>query len=270
MRVRLFASGLFSALLPAALLLGGCDCQGSLESDDGGPRADSGPRADGALLDGARGDGSTAPRDGGGGACADLVAVIRDFRADHPDFEAALGSQTGIVQDMLGPDNKPVYAPSGPTSVTAGAAEFDQWYRDIDGVNLHFEIPLPLTETSPGVFVFDDSDFFPIDGMGWGEEVMGHNFHFTTEVHATFVYRGGEVFTFRGDDDVFLFINRRLALDLGGVHGAEMGTVDFDAMAAALGIAVGGTYQFDLFHAERHTSESNFRMETSIDCFQLI
>lgn len=265
MRATFFATGLL-----AVLFLAGCDCQGSLASGDGGSRADGAVLGDGALPDGADGDGAIARRDGGGGACADLVAVIRDFRADHPDFEANLGSQTGIVEDMLGPDGKPVYAPSGPTSVTAGQAEFDQWYRDVDGVNLRFEVPLPLTETTPGVFVFDDSDFFPIDGMGWGEEVMGHNFHFTTEVHATFQYRGGEVFTFRGDDDVFLFINRRLALDLGGVHGAEMGSVDFDAMAGELGISVGGTYDFSLFHAERHTSESNFRMETSIDCFQLI
>ncbi len=250
----------------------GCDCSDDLGSGRDGGGIDGGgdaSRRDGALTDG-------AARDGGGGidggsTCTDLMATIRDFRADHPDFEANIGSMPGLVEDALGSDNKPVYAPAGPTAVTAGQAEFDQWYRDVDGINMRFAIPIPLTETSPGVFVFDDPEFFPIDGMGWpGEELLGHNFHFTTEIHAAFTYRGGEVFTFRGDDDVFLFINGRLALDLGGVHGPEEGTVDFDAMADQLGITAGETYRFDIFHAERHTSESNFRMETSIECFTLI
>jgi fibro-slime domain-containing protein len=183
-------------------------------------------------------------------------------------MEESIGSLMGIVEDRLGPDRLPIYAPDGPTAVTSGAMAFGQWYRDIPGVNQSFLLPIPLTETSPGTFTFDDSDFFPLDGMGWpGEELEGHNFHFTTEIHTSFTYRGGERFTFRGDDDVWIFVNERLALDLGGVHGAEMGTIDFDAQAADLGITPGNTYRFEAFHAERHTSESNFRIETSIDCF---
>jgi fibro-slime domain-containing protein len=47
-----------------------------------------------------------------------------------------------------------------------------------------------------------------------------------------------------------------------------MGSIDFDAQAARLGLTRGQTYRFDVFHAERHTSESNFRMQTSIECFR--
>jgi fibro-slime domain-containing protein len=79
-----------------------------------------------------------------------------------------------------------------------------------------------------------------------------------------FKYNGGEVFTFRGDDDLWVFVNGKLGLDLGGVHGALEGTLDLDANAARLGVTPGNVYALDFFQAERHTSESNFRIETNL------
>jgi fibro-slime domain-containing protein len=231
---------------------------------------DGGGDGGGGDGDGGGGDGDGGGGDGdgdGGEQCGQLTAVLRDFKADHPDFEGALGDDRGLVEVDLGGDGKPVYAPAGASPTVSGAASFDQWYRDVAGVNQRFEQPLALAETSPGVFVFQDDDFFPLDGLGWpGEETGGHNFHFTTELHGTFLYRGGEVFTFTGDDDVFAFVNGKLALDLGGVHAPQSATIDFDAQASELGITTGQVYALDVFHAERHTSQSNFRIETSIDC----
>jgi fibro-slime domain-containing protein len=204
-----------------------------------------------------------------GPPCDVVIATIRDFRDDHPDFESFSGSRetTGLVRDTLGPDDLPVHAASGPTSQTTGPANFDQWYRDA-GVNLAFQVQLPVMRTAGGDLVFDSSAFFPIDGQGFGNQGRANNFHFTTVIRSSFTYRGGERFTFRGDDDVWIFVNRRLALDLGGLHPAVMGSIDFDAQAARLGLTRGQTYRFDVFHAERHTSESNFRMQTSIECFR--
>lgn len=166
---------------------------------------------------------------------------------------------------------------SGPGNGTFGeiqsAATFAQWYTDVPGVNVTIPGQLPLTETAPGsgVYVFDTDAFFPLDnepesfGLTPGQ---AHNYHFTTEIHVKFKYEAGQKFTFRGDDDLWIFVNGKLALDVGGLHQALTGTIDFDLQAADLGITPGNVYQMDIFHAERQTAASNFRIETNISCFE--
>jgi len=195
---------------------------------------------------------------------------VRDFKASHSDFEDFGGDdvQTGIVKSELGADHKPVYAASGATADTSGPDPFAQWYRDVSGTNEAFPISIALAQTQPGLFVYDNSMFFPIDGQGFGNEGRSHNYHFTTEIHTRFKYNGGEVFTFRGDDDLWTFVNGKLAIDLGGLHSPKSQTINFDQRAAELGLTKGETYAMDIFHAERHTVQSNFRIETSIACFQ--
>jgi len=79
------------------------------------------------------------------------------------------------------------------------------------------------------------------------------------------VYQGGEVFTFKGDDDLWVFINGKLALDLGGLQSSVEQSVNLDAIAAEFGLAKNGKYNHEFFHAERHTNQSNFRIDTNIN-----
>jgi fibro-slime domain-containing protein len=238
----------------------------------GGDDDDDGP-GDGGSHGGDGGSNWTGG-DGGdplGDECNTLRLTVRDFTpTTHPDFEPESDSDfayPGLVRTMLGSDGKPAYAPAGATPHTTGPANFAQWYRDTPGINMTFSVPLPLTETAPGRYAYDSAAFFPLDGMGFGNEGQPHNFHFTTEIHTTFRYQGGEVFNFIGDDDLWLFINERLAIDLGGLHPELPGSVALDANAAMLGLTVGQSYRMDIFHAERHTDASNFHIETTIDCF---
>ena len=200
-------------------------------------------------------------------ATISLPATLRDFKIDHPDFESdTIGDDRGMVQPTLGIDGKPVYAGMPGTPTTTGLIEFDQWFHDVVGVNLTAPYTLELSP-GPGedlLYAFDSPEFFPIDGQLFGDEGLAHNYHFTFELHVDFRYKGGETFTFRGDDDVFVFIHDTLAIDLGGVHSAETATVDLDASAGALGLTVGETYPLALFFAERHTDGSSFHVETTI------
>ena len=202
--------------------------------------------------------------------CGQVLVTYRDFHGTHPDMQTGVGMDIGLVAATLGAGDKPVYAPSGATTTVSGSASFDQWYRDVPGVNMAVQHVLPLVEDPPGTFVFDDQTYFPLDGIGFGDEGNPHNYHFTSEIHTTFTYHGGETFQFSGDDDVFVFVNGHLVIDLGGVHDALAQSVDFDARAVELGLTVGGTYQLEVFHAERHTVSSTFRMETTIDCLVIL
>ena len=215
-----------------------------------------------------------------------ILGVVRDFQgmaempAGHPDFEHFSGDDAslGMVKDVLAADQKPEYS-AAPTSPfmdlavngdaangqqTTDKAHFDQWYRATPNVNKPYIIYFYF-EPSNGVLTFQSTAFFPLDAAGWGNTPrQQHNFGFTTEVHTQFNYKGLETFAFTGDDDLWVFINHKLAIDLGGLHPQKSKTISLDAEAAKLGITIGGTYDLDLFHAERHTSASNFRVDTNL------
>jgi fibro-slime domain-containing protein len=143
------------------------------------------------------------------------------------------------------------------------AESFRQWYQSAPNVNQAFALELYLAPND-GKFSFESHDFFPLDGAGFGNEAQNHNFSFTFELHTRFVYEGGEVFQFSGDDDLWVFINGQLAIDLGGVHAAADQRLNLDEAARRLGIETGNEYALDFFQAERHATQSNFQIDTTL------
>lgn len=235
-------------------------------------------------------DGNTVSRDGCSRTCTiepgyqcalvtspsdtalNIPVVIRDFKAyaggaGHIDFENENGAETGILGPLSSPldaNGKPVYAGGAGTSTTHGQAAFDQWYRDVATVNHTFVQTMTLLPDGLGGFVYLNNSFWPIDNLGWGNEGNNHNFHFTSEVRYWFEYTRGQLLDFLGDDDVWVFVNRRLAVDLGGVHGPSGGNVLLDATnEASFGMTEGSIYEIVVLQAERHTSGSNYKLTLS-------
>jgi fibro-slime domain-containing protein len=255
-----------------------------------------------------------------------VTGAIYDFHAGHPDFQCgpptypdfvdAYGKDCGPwdpaivcpLGSLIGADRKPVYLAADRTPSTTGATNFAEWYRETPGVNLMSPLTLTLGASGGSTYVYETDRFFPIDGQLFAadpddqdndqfhdEDGQAHNYHFTYELHTTFRYDVGNVFTFRGDDDVFVYINDRLVINLGGIHVPVQGSIALDtgrveiiadmppavvapdadlglpeaiqngaAGTVQLDLTPGEVYPMDFFFAERNCCGSNFRVETNL------
>ena len=152
------------------------------------------------------------------------------------------------MASTLGGDGLPVYAGlSSACQTTHGMADFNTWYRTEPGVNQASSDTLTFTAptSSPGQFVFDNQQFYVVTNAALGDSGADHDF--TLEAHAQILYTGGETYAFGSDDDLWVFIDGRLAVDLGGLHSELQGSVDLDT----LGLVQGQTYPLDIFYANR-------------------
>ena len=239
-------------------------------------------------LHGTKGDGAEAGKNGdppngvsadfGSGGCGGSNA--RD--------DKNRGYMKGMVEEQLGANGVPVPAANFPENCKI-TTHLDKWFlpevvAQQDGKQYTNatcrSIELQLQDdglwlgqkdgNSPegGLFLLDDFQYLDAEGKvpnPYFDNITGHNkkhnYGFAMKIQATFEYVPGQYFEFLGDDDVWVFINNRLVVDIGGQHSQVSGAVDLDTLK----LVEGQNYPFHIFYAERHTSSSNFMMRTSID-----
>ncbi len=268
----------------------------------------------------------------------EIPIIARDFESysagnppsGHIDFghyccDDSLQKGKGLLRSTLDTDHKPVWAgpelvPDPTQILFTGKAAFDQWYRDVDGVNQTFYQSLTLLQnaTSKTTYsmnsdtdepFYDRCGFFPLDdpdkpildqntkepktypydsskpdgrmchayqGLGFGNGWADHNFSFTTELRYWFQYQGTETLKFTGDDDVWVFINGVLTVEMPGIHNRSVGTAILDAANGTaqvgygerpssyttvdLQMTIGSVYEVVVFQAERWCCGSNYML----------
>ncbi|MBR2094192.1 MAG: fibro-slime domain-containing protein [Fibrobacter sp.] len=90
----------------------------------------------------------------------------------------------------------------------------------------------------------------------------GRNMHFCSETHAKFRFKQNLKFSISGNDDIWVFIDNKLAIDIGGSHLAAPGYVDLDKFMK--NAEIGKVYDIDIFFCNRRTPTSNLDIKTNM------
>jgi fibro-slime domain-containing protein len=222
-------------------------------------------------------------------------ALFRDWKYDdttspNPSFHYMVlpddGGHENMVQNILvAPDYKPRVT-TDPNMDTSYLGHIETWYV----TDTFLPGSSRATNDTSYNLVFRkgdycgweyDSDwmnhdgFYPLDSFinpnnlrpDPPRDTLNHNYHFTMEMHIQFLYRKGfnHRVSVQGGDDIWVFINRHLAIDLGGINIMASGSINLDSAQTDLELIDGATYMIDIFYAERCPIGADFKMQTSLD-----
>ncbi|MBR3236088.1 fibro-slime domain-containing protein [Candidatus Saccharibacteria bacterium] len=187
--------------------------------------------------------------------------------------------EKGLVEYELGEDYLPV-AKGGNLTPNRGLKDLTRWFDEVEGKSANYIGNLKLDYKADGAeFSFYQSNFYPLDEVKFSDGDIvnedGHNHLFTMNfvVPFTVLKSGNERFEITADDDTFVFVGNKLAIDMGGIHNATTGHFEIteagevyagveDEDLAYTGINVeDGDAMVRIFHADRDSDESVFKIK---------
>ena len=197
---------------------------------------------------------SGRPARGGGSSVGYLVTKQWCDSQGNPIAPNMFGTATGDVAGTTGPaKNGGIYS----------AQSYDQWFADVMGANLSAPSTITLTKNSDDVWEYHTNDIHPIDNLMFGNEGKKHNNNYTYSITAQFTHHAGEhrFVEFKGDDDVWVYIDGKLAMDLGGLTAGVKQYLDVDRLS----LSDGQQHTLNFFYAQRQENRTVFNLRTNLD-----
>jgi fibro-slime domain-containing protein len=218
-------------------------------------------------------------------AASDYLALkARFYDHDYDDFGGEFsatrvagcsnevhGETRGMVQDTLVWDSTQGRKYPRRGSVDECSSQLENWFnpassRSTTCGTLFFS---NVGDSARPDWKFDAPAFFPLDSISPQRSVVLPNgtivaddYAYCMEINAAIDYAGGDTLKVRGDDDTWVFLDDRLAVDQGGIHYAKQVTLALDTLPFLKG-KLGRTLDLDVYYCSRQPATAVFGMEVA-------